>query len=55
MLTGKKTYITAAIMALATFARTMGWVDANQYEVIVGLAASLGLAALRAGMAKSQE
>ena len=55
MLAGKKTYITAALMALATFGRALGWLDVQQYEVIIGLAGSLGLAALRAGVTKTQE
>lgn len=53
MLTGKKTYISAALLALATFARTMGWIDQSQFDMIMGLAGAMGLAALRAGVAKS--
>lgn len=53
MLEGKKTYITAAILALAGLARGMGWLDMQQYELLLGLLGSLGLAALRAGVAKS--
>ncbi len=52
MLAGKKTYITAFFLALATFARAMGWLTQEQYELILGLASALGLAALRAGVAK---
>jgi hypothetical protein len=53
MLDGKKTYITAAVLGLASFALAMGWIDKEQYQVIVGLAGSLGLAALRSGVDKS--
>jgi hypothetical protein len=53
MLEGKKTYITALIMAGATFARALGWISQEQYEIILGLTGSLGLAALRAGVGKS--
>jgi hypothetical protein len=53
MLEGKKTYITAGVAALASFALAMGWLSQGQYEVILGLLGSLGLAALRAGVAKS--
>lgn len=53
MLEGKKTYLTALVLALATFARGMGWITPEQYDLILGLAGSLGLAALRAGMAKT--
>jgi len=53
ILDGKKTYITAAVLGLASFALAMGWLDKEQYQVIVGLLGSLGLAALRSGVAKS--
>jgi hypothetical protein len=51
-LDGKKTYITAAVLALASFALAMGWLDREQYEIIAGLLGSLGLAALRSGVTK---
>jgi len=53
MLEGKKTYISAAVLALAALVRALGWVSQEQYELILGLAGSLGLAALRAGVPKS--
>ena len=52
-LDGKKTYITAVAAALASFALAMGWLTKEQYQVILGLLGSLGLAALRSGVAKS--
>ncbi len=52
MLSGKKTYIVAAIMALGAFARALGWMDQNQFELLLSLGGSLGLAALRAGVSK---
>ena len=52
MLEGKKTYLSALVLALATFIRALGWVSQEQYELILGLAGSLGLAALRAGVDK---
>lgn len=51
-LNGKKTYIMAAVLALASFATAMGWLTKDQYEVIAGLLGSMGLAALRAGVSK---
>ena len=51
-LDGKKTYITAVVVALASFAMAMGWLSQEQYQVILGLLGSLGLAALRSGVAK---
>jgi hypothetical protein len=51
-LEGKKTYITAVVLALTSFALAMGWLSKEQYQVIVGLLGSLGLAALRSGVAR---
>jgi hypothetical protein len=55
MLTGKKTYIMAAIMALGVFARGLGWLGQEQFEVLMGLTGSMGLAALRAGVSRPTE
>jgi hypothetical protein len=52
-LDGKKTYITAVVAALASFALAMGWLSQEQYQVVLGLLGSLGLAALRSGVARS--
>lgn len=48
-LSGKKTYIVAAVMALASFAVGMDWLTQTQYQVIIGLLGSLGLSTLRSG------
>jgi hypothetical protein len=50
MLAGKKTYIMAVLMALGAFARGLGWLEQEQFEIIMGLAGSMGLAALRSGV-----
>lgn len=50
---GKKTYLIAALIAVATFAKAMGWIDQTTYELILGLLGAGGLAALRAGVTKS--
>jgi len=55
MLTGKKTYIMAAVMALGVFARGMGWLEQEQFEVLLGLTGSMGLAALRAGVSRTSD
>ncbi len=55
MLNGKKTYIMAALMAIGAFARGMGWLDQNQFELLLSIAGSMGLAALRAGVSKTSE
>ena len=54
MLQGKRTYIIALALGLATFARTMGWLDPQQYELVLGLAGSMGLAALRAAVTEGK-
>ena len=53
MLDGKKTYIFAALVALATFAKTIGWIDENTYQALLALFGAGGLAALRSGVTKS--
>jgi hypothetical protein len=53
MLEGKKTYLSALALALAAFFRALGWINQEQYELLMGLMGSLGLAALRAGLAKT--
>ncbi len=55
MFTGKKTYIMALIMGLGAFARGLGWMDPQQFELLMGLAGSLGLAALRSGISRTGE
>jgi hypothetical protein len=55
MLNGKKTYIVAAVMALGAFARAMGWLDQSQFELLLSLGGSMGLAALRSGVSKTSE
>lgn len=53
-LAGSKTYLVAALLALATFAKAMGWLDDTTYQVLVGLLGAGGLATLRAGVTKSE-
>jgi len=48
MLTGKKTYLIAALWSLATFAYANGWIDQNTYTLIQGILFPAGIAALRA-------
>ena len=50
---GYKTYLVALLLALATFAKAMGWIDNKTYEIIIGILGALGLSALRAGVTKS--
>ena len=51
-LVGKKTYLVAFALALATFAQAVGWIDQNVYEAVIGFMGALGLGALRAGVSK---
>ena len=55
MLNGKKTYIIAAIMAVGAFARGLGWLQQEQFEILLSLGGSMGLAALRAGVSRTSE
>lgn len=52
-LQGKKTYITAVLIALASFGVGVGWLTNEQYAVVLGLLNAMGLTALRAGVTKS--
>ncbi len=52
MFNGSKTYICAAGLALATFAKVMGWIDESVYNLLAGLFGAGGLAALRSGISK---
>ncbi len=52
MLSGKKTYIVAAVLALATFAKSAGIIDDQVFSALQGLLAASGLAALRAGVTR---
>ncbi len=49
-MTGYRTYLSAAAMALAALAYGLGWLSREEYEMILGFLGSLGLAALRAGV-----
>jgi len=48
-LKGKKTYIVAALIGIATAAQALGYITAEQYQVIIALLGGTGLATLRAG------
>lgn len=52
-LKGNKTYLVATGLAIATFLRAIGYLDQEIYEAILGVAGALGLASLRAGVAKN--
>jgi len=49
-LKGKKTYLVALGIAIATGALQMGWIDQKTYEWIIGILGAGGLAAIRAGI-----
>lgn len=52
MLSGYKTYIIAAALGALAGARYLGYVSAEQAQIIEALLLGGGLAALRAGVAK---
>ena len=51
-LDGKKTYLTAGMIAGCTFAKIVGWITEDQYQTILGLLGAFGLYALRDGIKK---
>lgn len=53
MLAGKKTYIVAIVLGIATALQTVGIITTEQYQLLAGFLASFGLMALRAGMPKA--
>lgn len=50
MLSGKKTYIAAAIGIILTGLVTLGYIDQTTFEKLASIAGFLGLAALRNGI-----
>lgn len=52
-LRGKKTYISAGLIAIATFARAANLINEETHSVLVGLIGSIGLASLRSAIVKS--
>lgn len=51
-LNGKKTYLVAGIMIIATGLKAFGVIDSSTYEGFMGLLAALGFGTLRAGVEK---
>lgn len=49
-LKGKKSYLVAAAVAVATFAHHAGLIDTQTYQLIVGLLGAGAVATLRAGI-----
>jgi len=53
LLSGKKTHLTAALMALATGAQVMGYLTVEQFASLMGFLNAMGLSTLRSGVTKS--
>ena len=53
MLSGYKTYLTAALGIILTGALALGYISQSQYDMAIAILASLGIAFLRAGVTKS--
>ena len=51
-MSGYKTYLTAILGVIMTGALALGYITQAQYDVIIGILGSLGLAFLRAGVSK---
>lgn len=49
---GYRTYIFAGLLAFASFANALGWIDDALYQALAGFLGAGGLAALRAGVEK---
>jgi methyl coenzyme M reductase alpha subunit len=54
-LSGWKTYICAGVIAIATFAYAMKWIDLVTYNTILGFFGAGGLAALRSAVNKEDK
>ena len=52
---GSKTFIVAGIVAAATFAKMVGWIDNDIFVIITGFLASLGLYTIRDSVRKLEE
>ena len=52
---GKKTYLTAGVVAGVTLARMVGWLDEKSYQAVLGFLAALGLYAVRDGIRKLEK
>jgi len=50
MLSGYKTYIMSALIAVATFVYYMQWVDLNTYTLILGILGAGSVASIRASI-----
>ena len=50
-LMGHKTYVCAALMALAAVGYAFAWIDRSTFETLMGVLGAGGLAALRKGVA----
>lgn len=49
MISGKKTYIFAAVIALASGAKYLGWIDESLFQLVAGLCGAGAAASIRAG------
>lgn len=52
MLSGKKTYLSAAGIAAVTLAHALGYINDGTFQMLIGLLGACGLAALRNGVGK---
>ena len=51
-LEGKKTYLVAAVIAGATFAKLVGWITEEEYQGFVGFLGAIGLYTIRSAVRK---
>lgn len=50
LFSGRKTYIVAALLAIATFALNVGWIDQETFNTIQTLLLAAGLGTIRAAI-----
>lgn len=51
-LEGNKTYIVAALIAIGTFAKLVGWISEEEFQGFLGILGALGLYTLRSAVKK---
>lgn len=52
---GKKTFIVAVIVAVATFAKIIEWISVAQYEAILGFLVAIGVYTVRSAIRKIEK
>ena len=51
-LEGKKAYIVSGVIALATFAKLVGWISEAEFQTLLGFLGALGLYTIKSAIKK---